>query len=956
MSDNEYTDADPPSTSGSKVKVTKVSANIQTLVRKRAVLKRKITLLLKNIDETDQSKVKATKTMITRCLEEIEVFDSQISDAFEGSDDCDDEGFSTQLMAEIESQTKYSFDITAKLNQLESSISSSPVVKNAKQNVSNCELKLPNLVCRTFSGEGNKFLDYAVFIAEFNNIIGSRKNLDPGTKFTYLKTYLKGYAAKVVTHLSVTNDNYGIALELLEKEFLNPEAVIDEYFIKLLNLKPKYDLTYMETRVFINEIRCILSDLKIHKIDLIDSVAANKFLSHIVFSKLPVPFKRELIHKVGHNYPSVDKIFEYYVEVISTLNIKSSSANKSNELPSTSKTCSNFVSKQSHKSSPVDDTKKASDHVESRKICKLCSGNHSMLKCRKYNSHNSRVSRCNEIKLCSKCSSNKHTGEQCSCSLDFPCNICQSKEHIAALCSRFVPFEGNSSTKTTSGVTTVHASANSGSYLLPTYTIDISKGNLTTSVRCLVDSGSQRSHISSAAAKRIGLSVNKFEKKVLVSTYVDSAVRNISEMSVTLNLRDRIGDIQIPVLIDEDFSLNFETEGLSQALSNIERKYRLADSAFADERGESIQLEALLGTDVIPFFSRFTLIKCCNGAAFDLHSGVIPIGNIEHFFSLKQISSNLNPNIDSESLNDFEMCQTIDKTVVNSAMCPVKQYFDPICDACASSSDIEGNIEKLFEVESLGIKENDVSNFDEEQIAKFKSGISLMNNRYYVLLPWYPEKIKDVPSNFAIAKSVLTKVVKDLYSRKLFDAYNSVFEQQLSDGILEEIDLSKINVYNNVWIPHRPIVKTDLQVTFKVRPVLNCSLKIGNKPSLNQASYPGVDILTSLLTLLLMIRTNLYLVVSDIKQAFLQIRLAADEDKNRFSILWQNKEGSLRAFRYASIVFGLSASPFILNFVIKYHLSSFDYDKVTKILDSGFYVDNLFFSGNCIDDLSNIYA
>ena len=60
-----------------------------------------------------------------------------------------------------------------------------------------------------------------------------------------------------------------------------------------------------------------------------------------------------------------------------------------------------------------------------------------------------------------------------------------------------------------------------------------------------------------------------------------------------------------------------------------------------------------------------------------------------------------------------------------------------------------------------------------------------------------------------MAKAVLNRVVSNLKSKNLFDAYNRVFEEQLSEGIIEELVLGDINVEDHVWIPQRPIIKSD---------------------------------------------------------------------------------------------------------------------------------------------------
>ena len=44
----------------------------------------------------------------------------------------------------------------------------------------------------------------------------------------------------------------------------------------------------------------------------------------------------------------------------------------------------------------------------------------------------------------------------------------------------------------------------------------------------------------------------------------------------------------------------------------------------------------------------------------------------------------------------------------------------------------------LFKLESLGIYDNDVSDFDREQIITFKDDIGLVEGKYRVKLPWHP--------------------------------------------------------------------------------------------------------------------------------------------------------------------------------------------------------------------------
>ena len=140
-------------------------------------------------------------------------------------------------------------------------------------------------------------------------------------------------------------------------------------------------------------------------------------------------------------------------------------------------------------------------------------------------------------------------------------------------------------------------------------------------------------------------------------------------------------------------------------------------------------------------------------------------------------------------------------------------------------------------------------------------------------------------------------------------------------------------------------------VTTKIRIVLNCSMKIGKNPSINDSCYPGVNLVANLFELLLRVRADDYLVLSDIRKAYLMIKLKSEEDKNRFTILWKKENGDLVAYRYCTIVFGLISSAFILHRVIDHHLSRYANDLCNRVLTDNKYVDNVFLTGNDQADL-----
>ena len=415
----------------SQVDASQSTNDLKSLKVKRAVVKGRITHVFKKIDAEVDANITVLKGLIDSYLAEIEAFDVKINEIL--LSECSEESeFSEHTNKEFDNQTEYIATIKTKLSLLEQDTSDNgSAAKTDMLPISDSALKLPELKCDTFSGEGVSNLQFHSFIIQFDNIIGLRTNISCATKFTYLKTYLRGYALKLIQHLQITDANYEVALQLLTNEFLNKKSLISDLLDKLLSLKPKSD-GFIDVKLFINEVRCILCDLHSYDIDLFKEVAGNTLVSHIVFNKLPQLFKQELGRKLSNNYSQVQDIFDNYVEVIQTLQFKDKYATfkpKFND-SGLSNNATKFTERTiSQNSGTVSSATKF--HANSNRYCKYCSCNcHTMLHCKKFPNHKSRLGRCRELKVCFNRSSHSHTKSDCSKPLDFACKFCTFRLYV----------------------------------------------------------------------------------------------------------------------------------------------------------------------------------------------------------------------------------------------------------------------------------------------------------------------------------------------------------------------------------------------------------------------------------------------------------------------------------------------------------------------------------------------
>ena len=106
-----------------------------------------------------------------------------------------------------------------------------PVTQVVAQNF---HAKLPKLVLPKYKGEATKWHS---FWDSFKSAVHKNTTLSAIERFNYLISLLEGAAYRAVQGLTITEDNYNSAIELLHERFGKPQQIISAHMDELLKIQ-----------------------------------------------------------------------------------------------------------------------------------------------------------------------------------------------------------------------------------------------------------------------------------------------------------------------------------------------------------------------------------------------------------------------------------------------------------------------------------------------------------------------------------------------------------------------------------------------------------------------------------------------------------------------------------------------------------------------------------------------
>ena len=456
---------------------------------------------------------------------------------------------------------------------------------------------------------------------------------------------------------------------------------------------------------------------------------------------------------------------------------------------------------------------------------------------------------------------------------------------------------------------------------------------------CLCDTAAQRSLITKACADRLGLKVKCTELVSLLGFgQTKPECRQYEVVNIMLGSNSNHKPITIDALVIKKIS-DIYMAGASSFAKRIEKKgYTLADERLGNCKSDVVVTELLIGADhvdkvISPYKAKMMVLGMW--LSFTVFGGALLLGRIP--------GSSLSPN------------KNIFHTTVFHINTPSVYLLDSKEEVLATN-DLE-IARELNNYDALGIKLSSREEDDRKAELHYKSNMYVdpETKNYVVGFPWImndPPTSTQLDSNkFLVTsrfKSTMASLDKD--PQKL-SQYSQVHDKEVENDFIEKVPLQELHDPNILkhYINHFPVYKKDPSATTPCRRVFDGSLHRKGKPSLNDMMLKGSQMTPNILKILLILRLWRHLLTADISKAFLRMTLNMG-DRNFTCFLardkWNDPQSPISVWRFKSVLFGATSSPFMLNMSVADILAQNSFSHDLEV-----FVDNIFVKCDSSDQI-----
>ncbi|XP_052778542.1 uncharacterized protein LOC128215986 [Mya arenaria] len=686
-------------------------------------------------------------------------------------------------------------------------------------------------------------------------------------KFLQMRQYLTGEALKTVEGLGHSAVAYDNAKERIERKYGGERRLMTKFMDDIATFPQIKRENAKSTEKFVDLLDITLVNMLENKIeDLHSGILYQQLLKKLPESMIS-RYKRWVYE--NEKQESVKTLSEWTVKEAEFQNIATET-----KYGLDGKCESDYREHKSFFTSP----KKA------LRSCSMCHQDHNIWDCSQYKklSIEERWEKAKCFRLCFRCLANNHSGRQCKRTRQCGVGGCNRLHHrllhnlnpdARAFCPKRDEIRHEpSEVRDASGET--FTSSQNNSISLRTVPVLVCANGKEIKINALLDDGSTKTYVNSDVAAELGLTG---DKTVLQVNVLNGRCEELDTMNVTFklnNVDDRDLELNITAVTTIEVTGKLKPTDWSQ---NVHRWAHLKGIKFP-KLGKKPKIDLLIGLDHAELHRSLEEIV---GEPNSPIARPTPLG-------WTCIDPVKNQNYKDTCLYTFNTVQC------TSELHQIDETLKRFWETEAIENRPKTNSE---EVKSLKIVE-DTLEYNEE------------NKRYTVSIPWKDNK-KDLVINYEHAmrrfEHTERKLNKDI---NLKTAYAETIESYKEKGYISEVSSTNDQEW---YMPHFPVIKSDRETT-KMRIVFDASAKYKDL-SLNNVICQCPKQQNELFDILLRFRMKAVAIMCDIQEMYLQVGLA-NPDRAMHRFLWRTEcSKPIETYEFNRVVFGVSASPFLAQFV-----------------------------------------
>ncbi|XP_058988017.1 uncharacterized protein LOC131807010 [Musca domestica] len=718
--------------------------------------------------------------------------------------------------------------------------------------IAHSSLPLPKETTPQFNGDCLKWRQFYELFLEMVD----KQSLPSVQKMWYLKTNLSGEAGKLISHLSLTEDNYKTAWMLLQERYNNKRVLVSTLVERILSQPNGTSSTASIKALHDTTKECMLALNNLQ----IDTTSWDALLIQLITKKLDHALYIRFMQSLANpkEVPTMKELFSFLELQFESMESIGKAA---------------FTHKGSTK------TVSSVTSVEDHRSCKLCKNDsHPIYHCKKFlaMTEGERLKWIQQHKLCVNCFKSDHAAKTC---FSGNCKICSNK-HNALLHlpkkSQPSPKASNQSPPTKIDIAPVNVTAVSSAsaedqkrVILATARVIIKATNgMSGEFRAVLDSGSQVNIVTERLIQKLPLrtadaslsisGVGRIQKKAYHRVNIQMLSSN-SEFSTNLEA------FVLPIIIPPQPNHDLDIQNWQ-----IPKNIRLADPNF-NVQGK---IDILLGAE---FY--FSLMQ----------PGTIKLNGHQPILQNTALGWIVGGLIQQSSTDDTSAALTC---------------------AIFSETSLEQAIEKLWKLEEVESTEKVMSPLETLCESHFNQHVKTdQNGRFVVSLP-FQESPTALGKSHAMAYNRFMSLERRLLQKEdIRSQYIKFMREYEQLGHMQKIKVCTVS-NPKYFIPHHCVLKPD-STTTKLRVVFDASAKTSSGQSLNDLMYTGPIVQSELFSILLRFRLPKFVFTTDIEKMYRQILMHPDDQRYQLIIWREDPSHPVSYYKLNTVTYGTRSAPYL---------------------------------------------